>query len=80
MSVDGGESSRVCDTAGGEGDAAAWGAGRRCSMVFTPVGGSGGWLLLPSSCYRGKGWSVCSREREGRAKGGKDLFGQLREE
>jgi len=44
-------------------------------MVFTPVGGSGGWLLLPLSGCRGKGRYVCSPEREGRARGVKICLG-----
>jgi hypothetical protein len=46
-----------------------------CWMVFTLVGGSGVWLLLPLSGCRGKGRSVCSREREGRARGVKICLG-----
>jgi hypothetical protein len=46
-----------------------------CWMVFTLVGGSGGWLLLLLSSCRGKGRSVCSREREGRARGVKICLG-----
>jgi hypothetical protein len=46
-----------------------------CWMVFTPVGGSGGWLLQQLSGCRGKVRSVCSREREGRAKGVKICLG-----